>query len=194
MDDILVFGETSQSHDTALESVKKCLAEAGVTLNEQKCHYRQKSIRYLGHVISADGIQPDPSKLEAIQALPEPSSVPELRRVLGLFNYIGKFLPNMAAVSAPLRVLLKTDNSWCWEPSQAEAFAKLKSMAMSAPSLALFNPKLPVRISADASSYGLGAVLLQPHANLFKAARIEMKISSTAQVSAQLVQVRSSAR
>ena len=162
MDDILVFGSTEAEHDTTLAAVKKALADAHVVLNPTKCHIKQKSVKFLGHVISADGITPDPSKVAAITALPAPTNVAELRRALGMFNFLAKFLPDMAAVSAPLRVLLKSDSIWIWEEPQSTAFRALQRLASSAPCLVPFSTERAIRISADASSYGLGAVLLQP--------------------------------
>ena len=161
MDDILVFGRTIQEHDDALEAVWTALATTGAQLNDTKSHIYQKSVRFLGYVVTADGVRPDPAKLDAIKSMPAPTNIAELHCILGLFT-LPNFVPNMATVSAPLHSLLKTDTHWTWDVAQEDAFEKLQALAASAPCLALFNISQPVRISAAASGYGLGAVLLQP--------------------------------
>ena len=118
--------------------------------------------------MSARGIAIDPSKVEAITKFPAPEGVPELRRLLGMVNHVAKFAPNLAEVSKPLRDLLKKDNEWIWGPDQEEAFKKLKTLLCSAPLLHHYHPGNPTMVSSDASSYGLGGVLMQKVDNEWK--------------------------
>ena len=165
MDDVLVHGKAIDDHDKILDTVRSKMASAGLTLNLDKRSFRKSSVKYLGHIISGEGITPDTAKVNAIVKLPEPTNVTELRRALGMFTYLARFLPKYSTVSAPLRLLLRSDSAWCWDGEQQKAFSDLKQLAVTAPCLKHYNPALPSLVSADASSYGIGGELMQKHGN-----------------------------
>ena len=96
MDDILVWGQTQEVHDVRLHAVLEKAQKAGITLNMDKCELTRHTIRFLGHVISADGVKPDPEKTRAVQELDAPKNVSELRSFLGMVNQLGRFLPKLA--------------------------------------------------------------------------------------------------
>ena len=125
MDDIIVFGTSQQEHDCRLHTVLTCLSSAGITLNSDKCEFSKNSLTFLGHVINPQGISPDPNKTAAISQMDTPKSVTELRRFLGMVNQLGKFSPNIAELSHPLRESLSVKRAWLWGPTQTEAFSKL---------------------------------------------------------------------
>ena len=168
IDDILVHTTSLPEHDKILAKVRATLQQAGIPLNDAKCHLRQSEIKYLGHQVTPEGIRPHPAKLRAIAELKEPANVEELRRVLGLFTYLSRFLPDMATVAAPLRLLLRNEAAWTWSTPQQHALAKMKHLAASAPCLAFFEPGRTTAVTADASGYGLDGALLQEHNGMWK--------------------------
>ena len=115
-------------------------------------------VEYLGHRISARGLQPTEEKIRAIVKAPPPQDVSQF---LGLVNYYGKFLPNLSTLLAPLHLLLRQETKWFWGQEQEEAFRKSKGLLTSAPLLVHYDGNKKIVLSCDASPYGIGAVLSQ---------------------------------
>lgn len=128
MDDILVYSENMEQHEVQLQNTLETLKRAGLKLNNDKCVLRQRRLTYLGHCIDEHGIHPDQAKVQAITQLQPPNNVPELRRVLGMVHYLGRYLPHLSDVTKPMTDLLKSDAVWFWGAAQEEAFKKVKQL------------------------------------------------------------------
>lgn len=159
IDDILVSGVDDADHLRNLDEVLRRLAENGVTVKKEKCSFLCESVEYLGHVIDRYGLHAAPDKLKAIVDAPAPTNVQELRSFLGLINYYGKFIPDLASVLGPLNNLLRRDVRWKWSKECVWAMTKVKESLVSSRVLAHYDPKLPISLATDASAYGLGAVI-----------------------------------
>ena len=159
IDDILVTGSSEQEHLDNLAQVLQRLEAAGMRLKKEKCEFLVPAVAYLGHVISAEGLRTSDVKVKAIVDAPAPRNVTELRSFLGLVNYYGKFLPDLATTLSPLYSLLQKQKRWTWGQRQKDAFKSVKDLLMSSRVLVHFDDSLPLVLACDASPYGLGAVL-----------------------------------
>ncbi|XP_055527046.1 uncharacterized protein LOC129719680 [Wyeomyia smithii] len=166
VDDILCVerGSTDEEaivdHNRNLEALLQRRQSKGIELNRSKSKMNQIEVRFFGHVLSRDGLKPDPSKTAAISEMPQPRDAAELQRFLGLATYMAKFISKLSELSRPLREVLVSEE-WHWGKQQAEAYRALKQKIAEITVLKYYNPKLEATIQCDASSYAVGAVLLQ---------------------------------
>ena len=161
IDDILVWGATVEEHDMRVKRVLEKAKQYNLKLSRSKCEIRRSELKYVGHLLTQDGVKPDPEKVRAVQSMNKPENKQELLTFLGFVQYLGKFMPRMSDVSAPLRKLTEKSVAWNWSKEHDVSFNALKAMASDAPVLRYFDPKLPLTLSVDASSKGIGAVILQ---------------------------------
>ena len=159
MDDILVSRKDEKSHLKSMEEVFRRLEKHGLRLKPEKCEYLLSSVEYLGHQISKDRICALPSKVAAIDKAPAPTNVQGLRLFLGLLNYYGKFMPNLATVLHLLNALLQTDREWTWSKECDKAIKCAKGQLTSGTVLIHYDSTLPISLAADASVSGVGAVI-----------------------------------
>ncbi len=108
MDDIVVHGKDMEEHDLNLQKVLERVESAGLKLNKDKCKLRQEKLNFLGQVVDAAGVRPDPAKVQAIRELAAPGNVHELKRILGMVNYLDKSVLNLSTVGQPLYELLRS--------------------------------------------------------------------------------------
>ena len=159
LEDILVTGTTEEDHFHNLQLVLQRLETAGLHLKKEKCKFLVPSINYLGHKIDAQGLHPLPDKIEAIVSASSPKTLTELKAFLGLVNYYGKFIPNLASVLHQLYQLLNEDMDWSWTVERENAFQCAKTLLTSSHVLIHYDPQKVLVLACDASAYGLGVVL-----------------------------------
>jgi len=161
LDDVLIFGRTHEEMLNRLDNVHRRLQSGGMKLRLDKCKFSQRQVTYLGHVISVDGIRPDPLKIHAVQNMPDPTNVKEVKSFLGLVSYYRRFIANCSQIAAPLTKLLKKGEIFRWSPDQQTSFNDLKQALISEPILIHPNFDRPFIIQTDSSYCGIGAVLSQ---------------------------------
>ena len=163
LDDILVASRSFDEHLQHLREVFSRLRDAGLRLKPRKCSLLRDEVPFLGHIISTDGVRPDPTKFDKVQRYPTPTDATQVRQFLGLASYYRRFMPAFAKVSAPLRALTKKNATFLWTAECETAFVELKRLLTTAPVLAYprFGPDRSFILETDASGIGLGAVLSQ---------------------------------
>ncbi|BHF75116.1 hypothetical protein SprV_0501821100 [Sparganum proliferum] len=154
LDDIIIVGRSPAELQDRVCAVLERVQEYGFRLRADQCQFFHDSIKYLGFVFDVNGRHPDPENIRAIQRMPAPKNVSQLRSFLGLISYYSSFLPSLHDVRAPLNRLLQKDAPWCWSPDCEKAFAQLKSMLSSDLLLTHYDPTLPIVVAADASNHG----------------------------------------
>ena len=161
LDDVIVVAPTFESHIQRLAEVFDRLRSANLKLKPSKCDLFQEQVRYLGHIVSAQGVATDDSKVEAVKNWPEPNCVTELRAFLGTVGYYRQYIPSYAEVSKPLNRLTSAKEKWVWDDECSRAFTCLKAKLLEAPILCYPDPTKPYILDTDASDGSTGAVLSQ---------------------------------
>ena len=168
LDDLVVFGCTKEEHDARLAILLDKLMKEGLRLNRDKCSFGVEKISFLGHMITKEGIQVDPEKVQAIGNMKAPKNKKELQSLLGMINFLMKFVPRCQEILGPMNDLLKNDTAWLWGPAQEKSLQSIKKLLTQTPVLAFYDANRETVLSVDASSYGLGGVLMQRHGTLLK--------------------------
>lgn len=161
MDDVVIYADSLEDHTRKLLNLFDRLDKANLTLQPEKCIFLRKEVNYLGHVITQEGVKPDPKKVEAVRKFPCPRNAKNVKQFLGLAGYYRRFIPQFSIISKPLTFLLKNDVKFQWTEAQDESFNKLKNILCTEPLLQYPDFSKEFILSTDASHYGIGGVLSQ---------------------------------
>ena len=160
-DDILIYGTTYEEHNKALKECLQRLELHGLTLNLDKCRFLKNHLEFFGLLFSHDGVRPDPKKISAFYNTTIPTTVGEVRSLLGMANYSSQFIPNFATITEPLRRLTHKEAKFIWGKEQEDAYQKLKTALVNSPVMGYFDTKNESELIVDASPVGLSAILTQ---------------------------------
>lgn len=158
VDDILIQGSTVQENIDRVDTVLERLKQAGFRCGWEKSEFLKDKIMYLGYEVSADGVKACRSKVETLLKAPYPDKLTTLVSFLGAVQYYARFIPQMSTLIEPLNSL-RTSKTWTFGKNEKKAFDELKELLASNQVLTFYDPDKPVRVAADASDYGIGAVI-----------------------------------
>lgn len=182
LDDVVIFGETLQEHNERLRQVFQRLREHDIQLEPDKCEFLKTELQYLGHIVTLNGVTPDPMKIKAIEEFPKPKTQKDIKSFLGLIGYYRRFLPKFSQLSKPLNDLLKKDRRWKWETEQEDSFNELKRQITNPPVLQFPDFTQPFVLTTDASDFAIGSILSQGKIGEDKPIAFASRSLSTAEI------------
>ena len=195
-DDFVVVGrgnseaEAMHDHDKNLQALLQRCEERGVRLNADKLKLRMHAIPFVGHRATDQGLCVDPVKVQAIKEMPTLKDVAGIQRLLGLTQYLSKFLPQLSNITQPLCELTQKETAWVWDHAQQNALEKLKQAVMSTPVLRYYNINEEVTLQCDESQSVLGAAMMQSGQPVAYASRALTLVESRyAQIEKELLAV-----
>ncbi|KAG0929270.1 hypothetical protein G6F26_012082 [Rhizopus arrhizus] len=161
IDDLNVYSFNQQGHLYHLEQVFQCIQIAKFKLNPEKCFFFKDHLKFLGYIVTKDGVQTDPEKIKKTIEYPQPKTLKQVRGFLGLASYYRRFIKNFAAIARPLHDQTKTTKQVPWTEKTTESFQTLKKLLTTAPVLTRPDFNKPFILVTDASKAGLGCILTQ---------------------------------
>lgn len=161
VDDIIIHADTQSAYLDALDRVLDTLIIRGFKLNKEKCLFGLRTVEYIGHIVSEQGVSMSKARKEAVRQIPVPRTHKQLRSFLGFVNYFRKFVPDMARLSAPLHELTKKAVKFVWTDRQQEAFERIKEATANCSRLSFPSEDGKLILRTDASEEGIGAHLAQ---------------------------------
>jgi len=161
LDDVIIFGKSFNEMLMNLEKVFECFRSANLKINPKKCELFKKDVKFLGHVVSSQGVTTDPEKIAAVREWPIPHNKKQLRSFLGFCSYYRRFVRNFSSIAKPLYILTEDQVKFCWGEEQQHVFETLKQVLTSSPVLSFPFGDGKFILDTDASNIGIGAVLSQ---------------------------------
>ena len=161
LDDIIIFGRTFQEHAERLRQVLCRIRQTNLKLKPEKCELFQDQVRFLGHIVSSEGVQPDPSNTAKVTNWAPPKTVTEVRQFLGLCSYYRRFVKNFSIIANPLSKLTAKDSELVWTSECQDAFEQLKAKLTGADVMSFPRDEGTYILDTDACDVGIGGVLSQ---------------------------------
>lgn len=161
LDDIVIYANSIQDHEIKLRNIFERLDKNNLKLQLDKCEFMRKEVAYLGHVITENGVKPNPDKIQVIKNFPTPKNQKDIKSFLGLVGYYRRFIKDFSTITKPLTKLLKKETQFNWQPNQQEAFNTLRIKLISEPILKYPDFSKEFLLTTDASNFAIGAILSQ---------------------------------
>lgn len=161
LDDVVIYASSLQDHIVKFRKLADRFRAANLRLQPDKCEFLRKEVVYLGHIISGDGVKPNPLKVSAVRDFPTPKNATNIKQFLGLAGYYRRFISRFSYITKPLTELLKKDVEFNWQEEQEKAFNTIKELLCTEPILQYPDFTKPFVLTTDASGYAIGGILSQ---------------------------------
>lgn len=161
VDDVLIPARSWSEHNAVLGEVLKAFSEGNITINLKKSEFGRKEVKFLGHIITADGIRPNPDKIKAIREAPEPKNKKQIKAFLGLCNFFRRFANNQAMNAPALLELIRKNTPWVWSEKCKQEFQEIKQTLCECVRLAHPDWSKDICVATDSSDYGIAAEVFQ---------------------------------
>ena len=182
LDDIVVYAKTLTKHNEKCRKVFDRLRKAKLSLQPDTCKFLKREVVYLGHIISKDGVKPNPEKVKAVREFPRPRNLKNIRQFLGLTGYYRRFIEGYAGIAKLLSHLLKDNVPFIWGNSEEKSFQDLKELLITEPLLIFPDFSKPFIVTIDASGYAIGGILSQGPINQDRPIAYTSRTLNTAEV------------
>jgi len=161
LDDIVLYASSLREHKIKFDKLAKRLRNANLKLQPDKCEFLRKKVTYLGHIITEDGVKPDPKKIHAVKNFPIPRNAKNIKQFLGLAGCYRRFIADFSKIAKLLTELLKQDAEIIWKEPQSQAFNQLRETLCTQPILQYPDFTKPFIITTDVSGFAIGGILSQ---------------------------------